>query len=258
MRETGYSRGLVRRILRGQRSDVFRTRESSLEPYLPWLDAQWTAGAHNGSKLWRRLKSQGFRGCLRVVSEWAGRRRRAEKADAESLRRVPSARTIARLMTTGRDTLSKSETVTIAAIEDGVPLLIEARAVIAAFHTMIRKKAEAELDVWIEQARSGLVTSFANGVAKDSAAVRAAIISAWSNGQTEGPDHKAKTREAANVRASETRSARSAPYRRMLIDSCTNIASEPRLDANHPQSGVLIPYLFTHHRQGATNYALEA
>jgi len=33
--------------------------------------------------------------------------------DAQTLRRVPSARTIARLMTNGRDTLSKSETVTI-------------------------------------------------------------------------------------------------------------------------------------------------
>ena len=121
VRETGHSRGLVRRILRGERADVFRTRESSLEPYLPWLDAQWTAGVRNGSELWRRLKKQGFRGCLRVVSEWAGRRRRAEKADAASLRRVPSARTIARLMTTGRDALSKSEAVTIAAIESGAP-----------------------------------------------------------------------------------------------------------------------------------------
>lgn len=192
VRETGHSRGLVRRVLRGQRSDVFRTRQSSLEPYLPWLDAQWAAGLRNGSELWRRLKSQGFRGCLRVVSEWAGRRRRAEKADTESLRRVPSARTIARLMTTGRDTLSKSETMTIAAIEDGVPPLIEARAVIATFHTMIRKKAEAELDAWIEWARSSLVTSFANGVAKDSAAIRAAIASAWSNGQTEGQITKLK------------------------------------------------------------------
>jgi hypothetical protein len=43
-------------------------------------------------------------------------------------------------MTTGRDTLSISETVTIAAIEDGVPLLVEARAVVAAFHAMIRQK----------------------------------------------------------------------------------------------------------------------
>ncbi len=41
---TGHSRGLVRQILRGQRSDVFRTRESSLEVCLPWLDAQWAAG----------------------------------------------------------------------------------------------------------------------------------------------------------------------------------------------------------------------
>jgi len=192
VRETGHSRGLVRRILRGQRSDVFRTRESSLEAYLPWLDAQWTAGLHNGSELWRRLKSQGFRGCLRVVSEWAGRRRRAEKADAASLRRVPSARAIARLMTTGRDTLSKSEAVTIAAIENGAPLLVEARSIIAAFHAMIRTKDEGELDAWIEQAKVSLVASLAKGVIKDRAAVRAGIISAWTNGQTEGQITKLK------------------------------------------------------------------
>lgn len=36
-------------------------------------------------------------------------------------------------MTAGRDTLSKLETVTIAAIENGVAQLIEARAVIAAW-----------------------------------------------------------------------------------------------------------------------------
>ncbi|ANP90538.1 hypothetical protein BA011_31945 (plasmid) [Rhizobium leguminosarum] len=54
-------------------------------------------------------------------------RKRAEKADAESLTRIPSARTIARLLTTSRDNLTKPETVTIAAIEDGVPLLVKAR-----------------------------------------------------------------------------------------------------------------------------------
>lgn len=192
VRETGHSRGLVRRILRGQRSDVFRTRESSLEPYLPWLDAQWAAGLHNGSEQWRRLKGQGFRGCLRVVSEWAGRRRRAEKADAGTLRRVPSARTIARLMTTGRDALSTSEAVTIAAVEDGVPLLVAARSIIAAFHAMIRKKDEGELDAWIERAKASLVASLANGIMRDRAAVQAAIISAWSNGQTEGQITKLK------------------------------------------------------------------
>lgn len=192
VRRTGYSRGLVRRVLRGQRSDVFRVRESSLELYLPWLDAQWAAGQRNGTALWRQLKSQGFRGCLRVVTEWATRRRKAEKVDGSALSRAPSARTIARLMTIGRDDLSKSETVTVAAIEGGVPLLVEARDVIGAFQAMIRKKSLADLDPWLERARSGLVTSFANGVVKDRAAVSAAITSPWSNGQTEGQITKLK------------------------------------------------------------------
>jgi hypothetical protein len=33
-----------------------------LEPYLEWLDAQWAAGKRNGTELWRRLRTQGFRG----------------------------------------------------------------------------------------------------------------------------------------------------------------------------------------------------
>ncbi len=191
VRRTGHSRGLVRNVLRGRRSDVFRARESSLEPHLPWLDAQWAAGHRNGAELWRRLKMRGFRGSLRVVTEWATRRRQAEKADTQSLQRIPSARTIARLMTR-RDMLSKLETVTVAAIEDRLPLLVEARETIAAFHAMIRRKSQGDLDPWIERARASLVASFATGVIKDKVAVSAAIDLRWSNAQTEGQITKLK------------------------------------------------------------------
>ncbi|MGA8169758.1 MAG: hypothetical protein WB816_02810 [Methylocystis sp.] len=75
---------------------------------------------------------------------------------------------------------------TIAAIEGGVAPPIEARAVINAFHAMIRKRAGEELAPWIEPAQSSLITSFANGVANDNSAIGAAIASHWSNGQTEG------------------------------------------------------------------------
>ena len=71
-------------------------------------------------RLFARTRLDRLANLLQNASD--GRRRRAEKADAGSLRRVPSARTIARLMTAGRDALSKSEAVTIAAVEDGVPL----------------------------------------------------------------------------------------------------------------------------------------
>lgn len=83
-------------------------------------------------------KAQGFRGSLRVIGEWATRRRRAEQANIERLQRVPSARTLARLLTTGRDRLTRTETLTVAAVEVGVPALVEAREVVSAFQSMVR------------------------------------------------------------------------------------------------------------------------
>jgi len=69
VRLTGYSRGLVRQIIRGHRTDVFRVRLSTLDSYLPWLDAQWAGGCRKGAELWRRMKARGFHGSSRVVSE---------------------------------------------------------------------------------------------------------------------------------------------------------------------------------------------
>src|ERR1700730_10835730 len=186
VRQTGYSRKLVRQATRGERHDVFRNRQSSLDQHLPWLDDQWASGCRNRAALWRRLKARGFRGSLRVIREWATRRRRAERVDAQNLQRIPSARKIARLMTIGRDLLTKAETVMVAAIEAGVPTLVEAREIITQFHWMIRRRLETGLTPWIERARASLIASFASGVARDEAAVRAAITSSWSNGQTEG------------------------------------------------------------------------
>ncbi len=126
------------------------------------------------------------------MSEWAARRRRAEEVDGASLSRAPSVRTIARFLTVGRDRLSKSESVTVAAIESGVPLLVEARDIVATFQAMIRKRSLGDLEPWLERARSSLVESFASGVVKDQAAIAAAITSPWSNGQTEGQITKLK------------------------------------------------------------------
>jgi len=112
-----------------------------------------------------------------------------------------------------------------------VPLLVEAREVIAAFQAMIRKKSLADLEPWLERARSGLVTSFANGVAKDRAAVSAAITSPWSNGQTEGQSPNSSSLSArCTVVENSTyfRPASSAPDRPFT----TKIASEPLFHAD--------------------------
>ena len=149
-------------------------------------------GCRNAAELWRRLQMLGFRVSLRVVSEWTTRRRRAEKATDRQLQKEPSARTIARLITTARDHLSKADTVTIAAIEARVPTLVEARTLVERFQTMLRQKLVADLEPWIAAATDGLIGSFASGITKDKAAVRAAITEPWSNGQTEGQITKLK------------------------------------------------------------------
>ena len=74
-----------------------------------------------------------------MIGEWAARRRRAELASDRQLQRLPSARTIAR-MTTGRDHLSRSDTITVAAIEAEQPTLVSARDRIDGFHQIIRRK----------------------------------------------------------------------------------------------------------------------
>jgi transposase len=140
-------------------------------------------GCRKGAELWRRVKSHGFKGSLRVVTEWATRRRRAEKATDQQLQKVPSARIIARLMTMKRDHLTKSETVTVTAIEKGVPTLAEARLLVDRFQAMIRKKVVIELEPWIADSERSLIASFANGIVSDKSAVYAAITLPWSNGQ---------------------------------------------------------------------------
>jgi len=77
VRRAGKSRGLVRQVVRGGRTDVFRSRQCSLDPFLKKLDADWVDGCRNGTALWRRMKAADFVGDLRVVTEWATKSRTA-------------------------------------------------------------------------------------------------------------------------------------------------------------------------------------
>ncbi len=76
-------------------------------------------------------------------------------------------------MTTARDHLSKADTVTIAAIEAGVPMLVEARGLIDRFQSMIGMKAASGLEAWVMEASMSLIASFTSGIARDRVAVRA-------------------------------------------------------------------------------------
>ena len=56
-----------------------------------------------------RMRVQGFAGSLRVVTEWATRRRRAERATDQRIQKVPSACKMAHMITISRDDLTKAD-----------------------------------------------------------------------------------------------------------------------------------------------------
>jgi transposase len=191
-RSMGRSRKLVRSVLRGGDGDVFRCRQSMLEPYIGKLRAEWEADCRNGAELWRRLHAAGFRGGLRGVAEWTTRQRRSEKADVQLARKAPPARLLSRLMTAQRGQLAKTDAVTVAAIETGVPALAIARDLMERFHCMLRARDIGALPRWLAETGNSILASFGKGIATDLAAVGAALTEPWSNGQTEGQITKLK------------------------------------------------------------------
>jgi transposase len=187
---TGSSRQTVRRILRGERDDVFRVRANSLEPWLVQLDEAWSNGCRNSAELWRRLRRDGFGGSLRVVTEWATRRRRSAAAPACGPRKCPSSRRIAMMLTERRDHLTKEDAVTI--IENAIPTHAAARQLLERFQAMIRRRDVDGLEAWLDDAFAGPMAAFARGLRNDQRAVAAALSLPWSNGQTEGHITKLK------------------------------------------------------------------
>jgi transposase len=193
IRVTGLSRGLVRRIVRGERDDVFRARQNSLTPWLPRLERDWADGYRNATELWRRLRASGFGGSLRVVGEWATRQRRAESAVLSGSGKCPPARRLAQLMTSARDQLSKVDAVVVAQVEAALPTLALTRRLVDRFIAMVRNGTEGDLAAWLKEAATSEIASFARGLASDQAAVVAALTEPWSNGQTEGQINRLKT-----------------------------------------------------------------
>ena len=192
VRTTGVSHQTVRRILAGTRDDVFRSRESTLDRWAETLNTHWDGGCRNGFELWRRLRAAGFGGNLRVVTEWKTRKRRATKAGmthSGPTTTVPSAHTIARLLTSERDCKSAEALRIRVAIETASPRIVAARNLYDRFRTIIAAKKPDDLATWIRDAAESELASFALGIQADEAAVHAAIVAS-----SPGPTDRRKDR----------------------------------------------------------------
>ena len=99
---------------------------------------------------------------------------------------------VARLLTVGRTAKGDEVVRLVTAIETASPALVEARNLLDRFVTLISAKKADLLDPWLADATRSEMAVFAAGIAADKAAVAAAVVAVWSNGQTEGQVTKLK------------------------------------------------------------------
>jgi len=187
VRGLGVGRNTVRRWLRGAAPDPFRRRRSILEPHYALLERRWAEGCHNGAQLWRELRRAGFRGGLRVVTEWATRQRLAGRPGRPTLSvTAPPLRRVARLLTAEPSVLPTEERHYLVRLLTISAPLARARELALRFAAIVRKRQIGDLGRWLDDAAESELRSFASGLKQDEAAVRAALELPWSNGQTEG------------------------------------------------------------------------
>lgn len=188
-------------------------RRSKLDPHLPYLQAQLRAGHDNAMQLWRELRDDhGYRGSRALVSRWvAAHRALCPPATAPRVRpgappqspapklpprfKTPSVRSAAWLLTADTASLDEDQAQFVERLQLRCPEVRIGQQLIAAFLALVQGRDAPGLDGWFGKVAASKLpelVSFAAGLRRDEAAVRAALHLEYSNGQVEGQINKLK------------------------------------------------------------------
>jgi transposase len=217
-RKLNIARGTVRRYFYAQtfpERAKRRVKASLLDPYLTYLTSRHEAGCENAHQLWREIQTQGYPGTVRQVMRWMQQQRiqpapttprrylatlrstQASSSTEYSIPRdaaLPSARQLAWLVMQDEQTLAAADTELLRRICLH-PDVLTIYPLIQQFVTMVRQHSAVHLDEWLKSCADTSISclqTFATGIQQDYAAVRAALETPWSNGQTEGQVNRLK------------------------------------------------------------------
>jgi transposase len=185
-----------------------RRRWSKLAPYEPYVRERWAAGCQNAHPLWQEVRARGFLGApslvRRYVAGWRtepARHGRAAQVDlpggvpAPQPTRVWSPRQARWALTKAIGDLEPEDQAYRAALLDAAPDLALAQERTQAFCQVVRDRDRSGLLRWLtetEHCTLPELRGFVAGIRRDQAAVEAALVWEWSNGQTEGQINRLK------------------------------------------------------------------
>jgi len=182
-------------------------QSSLLDPFKPAILECWNAGCHTGTVILREMQTRGYRGGqttllayitqLRLASGVPPKKRVGVTAASitDPTQRVPSSRGLTWLVLRKGDTLDTDERQQLAELGGVHADIAAAISLTQTFATMVRERQPEHLDRWLERVeQSGLapLVSFATGLRRDYAAVKAGLTLEYSNGPTEGHVNRLK------------------------------------------------------------------
>jgi len=207
-RVVGISRQTVYTYLRqerppGPKRPQFRWSDQVLTPYIPHLLRRWRQGCTDSAQLWREIRARGYTHSARTVSRFITQLRRAGEAGRPPEQQAspftrpqgPSARAVSFVIVRRAAKRSVEEQTYLDQLCALSPTVDLANTLTQAFLALVRERRGDQLDGWMADAqRSGIeaLARFAGGLLSDLAAVRAGLTLEWSNGVTEGHNHRLK------------------------------------------------------------------
>jgi len=185
---------------------AYKRKASVLDPYVPYLVRRWNEGCHNGKRLYREIREQGYENSEEICARFTAQLRRAEargkppssvpRARKSSVAGLsPTSKNVAALFMRREEKLNGEQKDYLKRLCDADGALADARRLTQTFNGMVRNLEGDKLDGWLQEAEacaSPAMRRFAAGLRKDLSAVRAGLTEPWSNGPVEGFIHKLK------------------------------------------------------------------
>ena len=173
---------------------------SRVTPYLGVVRERWENGKRDGIQMLKALQDLGYRGsqasvyrALKSLRNGDGRREASDTVVDRVAVRSP--RQAMWLLIRRNETLSEDDQAYRNALCAQSEEIAQGRSLAVRFLTLVRERDSEALEPWLQDAERSTIKelcSFARGLRRDAAAVRAALTTNWSNGQTEGQINRLK------------------------------------------------------------------
>lgn len=183
------------------RPSVYKPRHGKLTRYKPYIHQRFFQdGCRNSLEIFREMQQQGYTGGSTIVVNYVTQLRQliGEPSTGGPVMRtrptplkaaIPSPREIAWWLCLPEDRLTQRQQDQLQILQEADSELNELYLLAQTFFRLMRDHSSSQLTPWMERALQSQipeVRSFARGLGRDEAAVRAGLDLPWSQGQTEG------------------------------------------------------------------------